>query len=164
MSIEHHTPSSYCKWVIAKDYYDGPVSGIGLLARSNGEVFFRVVGWDPEQWDRVFAITTASREAVEVLRSCLTRIEPAREPFWLPGRETNTPEAIAAWRDLLSSALSAPEWTLVESHDLQEAINERRVFGAEARRVAEMVRREEILELRSAAILDELVRRVQHGR
>jgi hypothetical protein len=41
-----------CEWVIAYDYYDGPLAGIGLRSKSRTFLFFKAVAWDEEHWKR----------------------------------------------------------------------------------------------------------------
>lgn len=115
---------SLCTWIIAHEYYDGPIAGIGLLTRDQKGIFFRVVAWDGEQWNRVFAITAVSDGKVEHLRTALTKIEAPKEPFWLPSQATNTPEVQSAWEALLTDVRASINWSLVESHDLLGASKE----------------------------------------
>jgi hypothetical protein len=115
---------SLCTWVIALEYYDGPMTGIALRDRDQMKIFFRAVAWDSEQWDRVFAITPVRDNLVERLRGALAKIEAPKEPFWLPSPATNTPEVTSAWEAVVADAHESNDWSLVESHDLLGAASE----------------------------------------
>jgi len=107
-----------CSWVIANDYYDGPISGVGLRAKDQATVYFRAVAWDSEQWNRVFAIATVSQDLVDRLRQALAALESPKEPLWLPGPSTNHPDIVSLWESLEAEANASECWYLVESHDL----------------------------------------------
>jgi len=124
MSTQASSARSFCAWVIAFEYYDGPMAGIGLRNRDRMNVFFRAIGWDEEQWNRVFAVTPVRGDSVESLRSALIRIEVPKEPFWLPSSATNTPEVTSAWEALLADTRESKAWSLVESHNLLSTANE----------------------------------------
>ncbi len=138
MTTQGPSTAPFCAWVIAREYYDGPMAGIGLRARDQARIFFRVVAWDSEQWNRVFAITPVREDAVESLRTALTRIEKAKEPFWLPGPATYAAEVTSAWDAVFADAYESDNWTLVESHDLLDAANETTLPGELALRVVRL--------------------------
>ena len=92
----------FCSWVIAREYYDGPMTGIGMRARDQTRIFYRIVAWDSEQWSRVFAIVPAQEARVDHLRTTLKEIEQLKEPFWLPGPATNTAQVVSAWDALMA--------------------------------------------------------------
>ncbi len=161
MSLTHAEADAFCRWVIAKDYYDGAMSGIALQTRDDVLIFFRVVGWDTEQWGRVFAITVVDNALGERLRALLAKLEPQREPFWLPGPQSTTPEVTTAWEDMLRAALETHQWRLVECHDLLGAVAEKMLPPAEAKCVAEMVRHEAVMDLQASPLLDEFLRQLR---
>jgi hypothetical protein len=115
---------SFCSWVIAREYYDGPIEGIGLRARDQATVFFRAVAWDGEQWSRVFAVATVRPDLVDRLRAQLSADEEPKEPFWLPGRATDADGVLAAWEAVRADAQQEKRWSLVESHDLVDVVQE----------------------------------------
>jgi hypothetical protein len=100
------------------------MAGIGLRAHDRASIYFRVVAWDSEYWNRVFAIAPVRDDRVERLRITLNAIETAREPFWLPGPATDTPRVNSAWDEVFADASESRNWTLAESHDLLDAVNE----------------------------------------
>lgn len=110
--------SPYLHWIIADDYYDGAVSGIGRRRSDNEFIWFRVVAWDDEQWQRVFAVTTIDPAIAGKLIDSLEKVEARRRPFWLPGPASDTPENNMLWGQVLHDALQGEKWWLVETHDL----------------------------------------------
>lgn len=137
----------FCDWVIAREYYDGPVAGIGLRARDQVIIFFRAVAWDKEQWNRVFATSPARKDTVARLQVALTKIETPKVPFWLPGPATNTTEVAAAWDLVLANASESREWCFIESHDLLEAANEGAVPSELVARVVQLVNQRSVADL-----------------
>jgi len=39
---------AYLRWIVASEYYDGAMAGIGERATDSATVWFRVVAWDDE--------------------------------------------------------------------------------------------------------------------
>lgn len=149
--------SGYCEWVIAKDYYDGPMSGVGFRLHDRRNVFFIVVGWDAEQWRRVFAVAPIREQLVTQLCSMLERWEQRIHPFWLPGPVTDRPEIATAWRAAQSDALQSSAWTLVESRDLLESSEERALSSQRRALVSSFVEKNEIKDLVGESILQSFV-------
>jgi hypothetical protein len=150
----------YCRWVIAKDYNDGAVSGVGLRAYDEQPVLFRVVAWDSEQWERVFAVTEASRVLTTQLEEALTKSEPRRVPFWLPGPQSVTAESMATWGDIFASSLLVGTWQLVRGHDLLDTVAETPLPSESTKVVSDMVRRGDVMDLESVELLAELLQRL----
>lgn len=154
-------PSPFCRWVIARDYYDGMVSGIGLRSRDNQPVFFRVVAWDTEGWERIFAVTPVSQSTVEHFRALLSQCETQKEPFWLIPAAAATADVSAAWDGLRRAALANHDWQLAEGHDLLEIVHTIGLDSFDARRVAELVRQEAVIDLGTPPLVDEFLRRIR---
>jgi hypothetical protein len=153
--------NSVLQWIVAKDYYDGATTGIGFRNRDGGIVFFRAVGWDEEQWERVFALTLVSKPITERLIRELEKLEPRRLPFWLPGPASLVPATQSSWDEIQQAALLASDWQLVECHDLLEAAKEISTSSNEGQKVADLVRRAFILEVRGPALLDDFLRQIR---
>lgn len=124
MTTQLPSTGPFCAWVIAREFYDGPMTGIGLRARDRTKIFFRSVAWDSEQWIRVFAISPVKEGTVDSLQHALTAVEQSKKPFWFPGPATNTTEIVSAWDAVLTDAYESSTWSLVQSHDLLDAANE----------------------------------------
>lgn len=124
MTTQAASAYPFCEWIIAREYYDGPMSGVAMRAADRAMIFFRAVAWDCEQWNRVFATTRVGEDAVEHLRTMLTKIETPKEPFWLPGPATNMSDVLSAWNAIFTNAGESGCWSLVESHDLLSATDE----------------------------------------
>jgi hypothetical protein len=140
-------------WVIAREYYDGPIAGVASRTRGQGKIFFRSIAWDSEQWNRVFAITPVQDSKVERLRAALTKIEEPKEPFWLPSEATNTPEVLSAWDAVLADVRKSTSWSLVESHDLLDARSEAAQPADLATAIAELVTQGAIRDIDGAPLL-----------
>jgi hypothetical protein len=153
MTTQALATGPFCAWVIAREYYDGPMAGIGLRARDQMKIFFRAVAWDSEQWNRLFVITPVRAGAVEHLRTVLTKIEKPKEPFWLPGAATSTPEVAWAWDAVLADAYESRQWSLAESHDLLDAAKEMILPPELASGVVRLVQQGSVRDIDNAALL-----------
>jgi len=161
MSLGSVVAGVYCRWVIAKEYYDGPMSGVAWRVRDDALIFFQVVAWDAEQWERVFAIAPTSTSAVEQLRTALNTVELQREPFWFPGPQAHTPEVSAAWEGIVREAVDAQDWQVVESHDLLGVVTEMSLSRHESSTIGDFVRRAVILDVPHAPLLEAFMRQLQ---
>lgn len=148
----------YLRWIVACDYYDGAMTGIGERTADGILVWFTVVAWDEEQWLRVFAITTVDPECVGRLISELERVELRRLPFWLPGPASATPVAKDIWSQLANEAIRSDRWWLVEAHDLNEVPTQILVPTSGVPRLVASVRGGSVLTVRGSSITDELLR------
>lgn len=52
MSTQKPGAGAYLRWIIASEYYDGAMAGIGERVADGATVWFRAVAWDGEQWRR----------------------------------------------------------------------------------------------------------------
>src|SRR5262245_33545868 len=114
MTADESPTVPYCTWVIAHDYYDGAIDGVGLRNRDRTTVYFRAVAWDDDEWFRVFAVTPVSDAVVGRFRAVLARIAAPEEPFWLPGPGADKPEVNFAWKAVLAEAHASGDWRLIE--------------------------------------------------
>lgn len=149
--------SAFFEWVIAKEYHDGPMSGIGLRSHDRKIVFFAVVGWDAEQWQRVFAVAPINEHIAHQLCSMLEKLEQRRLPFWLPGPATNLSEVSTIWQAALTEALSIGRWVLVESHDLLDVVNEEVLSKAQSAAVSSLVENNAIRDIHSNDLLQSFI-------
>lgn len=150
-------------WIIAREYYDGPIAGVGLRTRGQVKIFFRTIAWDSEQWNRVFAITPVQDSKVERLRAALAKIEAPKEPFWLPSQATNTPEVLSAWDALLADVRESTNWSLVESHDLLDASDEAAQPVDLAAAIAELVTQGAIRDVDGVPLLAMFLEQLRGG-
>jgi hypothetical protein len=155
--------SGFCEWVIADEYCDGPMSGIGLRFQDQKTVLFKVVGWDSEQWQRVFAVAPVPEKLIDQLCSMLEKLEPRRRPFWLPGPATNQPEINAVWQAALTDALHDGAWILVESHDLLESSAVKTLSSEQRAVVSTLVEKKVVKDLAGASILQSFVDEMGNG-
>jgi hypothetical protein len=129
-----------CEWVIAYDYYDGPLAGIGLRSKSRTFLFFKAVAWDEEHWKRVFSVTDLQSEVALGLLAALEKFEPRKEPFWFPSGMTHQTEVSSAWEAVRTAALDSKKWALVESHNLLDAAEELPLSADEGLAVVSVIR------------------------
>jgi hypothetical protein len=161
MSTRKSGASAYLRWIIASEYYDGATAGIGERAADGAAVWFRVVAWDEEQWQRVFAVTALEPSRAEQLVRELEKAEPRKVPFWLPGPMSVTPETKKDWGEIADAAIRSDSWRLVEAHDLNEPSAERLVSAADVPRLTASVRAGSILAARGPSLTDDFLRQVR---
>jgi len=159
--MEKSNPTAYLRRVIASEYHDGAMAGIGERATDGAIVWFRVVAWDDEQWVRLFAVATIDPLLEARLVQNLEKFELRKMPFWLPGSETDTPDVKRAWVDIENAALRSDRWTLVEAHDVDEDSTEHPVEPADIFALLEVIRAASVLELRGPLLMD---RFLEHAR
>lgn len=153
--------SSYLRWVIASEYYDGAMAGVGERMSDGSIVWFRVVAWDDEQWRRVLAVTCVDQKLVSILRQRLESIESGRLPFWFPGPSADTPDVRAAWAEIIDSAMHSSAWWFVEAHDLLDAGEEHKVAPPNVPRVVANVRSATVLVVAGSALKDAFLRQIE---
>lgn len=111
----------YCRALIALKYFDGPTAGVGWL-HSDATIYFKLVGWDTEQWQRLFATIPIDSSLVTNLQATFSKYESKRLPIWIPNARNDAPDATrvanAFEREIDKLLESAVELSLVESHDL----------------------------------------------
>jgi hypothetical protein len=116
MTIQRTDKSSYFLGGTIMEYFDGPMEGVAVRRSNRTAVFFRIVAWDDEYWERVFAVTEISLTSIAQLRLALNERESADELVAMQG--AMTPDAELAWDDIQVEASLSSEWSLIESHDL----------------------------------------------
>ena len=152
----------YLRWIIASDYYDGAMSGVGERSSDGAVVWFRAIAWDDEQWQRVFAVAVVAPALVQRLVTELEKAGPRQLPFWLPGPSPAIPDAEAAWRAVADAALLTDQWRLVEAHDLLEPCSESLADDPfEAAKLADAVRYGSVLTVSTVPLIDALLRQIQ---
>jgi hypothetical protein len=161
MSAHKSGTAAYLRWIIASEYYDGSVAGIGERAADGAAVWFRAVGWDDEQWRRVFAVTTVEPSLSERLVQNLEKVEPRKMPFWLPGPDSATPDVKKIWDEIVGAAASSDRWSLVEAHDLNEESVEHPVTPADVSQLVAAVRAGAVFEVRAASLTDGVLEQIR---
>lgn len=161
MTAQQTQGSGCLRWIIASEYYDGAMAGIGERSTDGATVWFRTVAWDDEQWQRVFAIAAVEPPLGQSLIRELEKVEKRQSPFWLPGPSSATPEAQVAWDAIVDAALRADRWWLVEAHDLLEASTERLATPSEAGPLTAALRAGSVLTLPGPVLIDDFMRQIQ---
>jgi hypothetical protein len=154
MNLGTSDAQGYLRWLVAREYYDGAMSGVGERTADGAIVWFRAVAWDLEQWQRVFAVTVIDRVLVERLVDGLERLDQRRAPFWLPGPGAATPDVEGNWKDVEGAAQGSPEWWLVEAHDLIEPSRERHVIAGDIPSLVENIRAGTLLSVSGPPLLE----------
>jgi hypothetical protein len=120
MTIELADLTSYFQEVLILDYYDGPMAGVGLLP-DRSAYYFKIVGWDKDQLERVFGIAAISALTANQLWDAFRSVEPPRQPTWWPQSGGSGDIAIKI-RGAISAVCSEAERTgptrLIQSRDL----------------------------------------------
>jgi len=153
----------YLHWLVANDYYDGEVAGVGLRASDGSHVWFCAIAWDSEQWQRVFAVARVEKNLVDKLVAELESVENRRVPFWAPGRATGTPEAQDLWREVINAALDAVDWRLVEGHSLLEETTELVLESQEVPGIVRAARSGALMEEFDSPLMGRVLRRIRDG-
>jgi hypothetical protein len=95
--------------------------GVGRLP-SNEAIYFKLVGWDREQWQRLFVTIPIKSTFVEDLQLLLEEYEKRKVPIWIPNARNNLPQTrpiLAAFRVTLEEVFEcAKTVSIVKSHDL----------------------------------------------
>lgn len=110
----------FCEMTLVFEYYDGPVEGIGLL-KTGSFVYFKLIAWDKDQWQRVFAVTSIPQELFRAVWDGFSCIEEPKTPIWCPTGDSKSEENTRIAQDIEKIRISAKNsegWFLVESHDL----------------------------------------------
>lgn len=98
--------------ILATGYYDGPIEGFSLEQTTVGTArFFRVIAWDAEQDQRLFAVVDIDRMELTKLEALLdVAVQKPITPVWIPEwrfrDESDTAEAnriLAQCKDRLKS-------------------------------------------------------------
>jgi hypothetical protein len=163
MSTHKSDAGAYLRWIVASEYYDGAIAGIGQRSADGATVWFRVVAWDEEQWRRVFAVTAVAPSRAEELVRDLEKAEPRKVPFWLPGPTSVTPETKKGWGEVADAAARSGSWHLVEAHDLNEPYAERLVPAADVSRLIAGIRAGSVLAVRGSSLTDDFLHQVRCG-
>lgn len=161
MSAQKSVADAYLHWIIASEYYDGAMVGVGERAADGATVWFRVVAWDDEQWRRVFAVVTIEPSLSNRLVRSLENGESRKTPFWLPGIASATPEITKCWSEIADVATRSESWRLVEAHDLNEPYAERTVMPADISHVVAGVRAGSVLAVGGPSLTDSYLQKIR---
>ncbi len=161
MSTRKSDARGYLRWIIASEYYDGATVGIGERAIDGVAVWFRVVAWDDELWQRVFATTPVELSLAEQLVLELEKTESRKSPLWLPGPPSVTPGTKKGWSEIADAATRSETWRLVEAHDLNEPSAERSVMRADVPRVLACVRAGSVLGANGPSLTDSFLQQIR---
>jgi hypothetical protein len=160
-SVEGADP--YLLWIVASEYYDGEMSGVGLRASDGAHVWFRTLAWDSEQWQRVFAIARVEKPLIDRLLVELEKTEPRRSPFWLPGPTSGTLAVQTIWNDIANAALNTRDWQMAEGRSLVEPVTERSVDTGDVPYVIRAIRSEAVTTEMGPSLIDNVLRRIRGG-
>lgn len=151
---------------LAIEYYDGPTAGIAFDAGESA-VYFALVGWDPEQWTRVFAVCDISGNVAQQVWADFERIDTPRRPLWAPNCGENNQAMMLASEvvaTLHKEIRAVQAWYLCESHNLIEGnIRRADLSAAEAQIVAERVDSKSVQTLTGKDLLTEFVQGLRSG-
>jgi hypothetical protein len=161
MSTDKADAGAFLRWIIASEYYDGAIAGIGERATDCAAVWFRVVAWDEAQWRRVFAVATVEASLSKRLIQNLAKVEPRKAPFWLPGTSSATPEIKKDWDEIADAAARSATWRLVEAHDLNERSVERSVMPGDVPRVLGSIRAGSVLAVSGPSLTNRFLEQIR---
>jgi hypothetical protein len=161
MSVRKSDADAYLRWIIASEYYDGAMAGIGERAVDGAIVWFRVVAWDDELWRRVFAVTAVETSQAMQLVQDLEKAEPRKMPFWLPGPTSVTPDTQKGWDEIADAAIRSNSWRLVEAHELDKPSIECIVPAAVVPHLIAGVRAGSVLDARGPSLTDDYLQQVR---
>jgi hypothetical protein len=126
MAISSVVATPYCESLIALEYYDGPTTGVGWLP-SKETIYFKLVGWDREQWQRLFLTIPIESTLVNDLQLLLEEYEIKKLPIWIPNARNDVPQTapiLATFRARLEETLKhAKTVSIVESRDLVHGVS-----------------------------------------
>ena len=162
MNLPIREANPYFHWVLAKTYYDGAMTGIGLHAPQGVVKFFCVVGWDEQHWQRIFTVTKLRTAIGDRLIHELQKLEPRQLPFWCPGPQSSTPDVESAWNAIHRAAMQTTAWQLVEGHDLLVDSGETATVSAtEGQAITDLVRSESLLVVTGSELLKDFLRQIR---
>lgn len=151
----------YCTALIALGYYDGPTEGVGWL-QSGDTVYFRMMGWDKEQWRRLFAAIPLAPSLAINFREKLRNHEVERHPIWAPNAKNELPEVPAMVtmfkHEVQRIVAQTSDLYLVESHNLvSDTPRVLKVEGEELLRVLARMKTNQVITAQSECVLEEFI-------
>ena len=150
--------------LLAVEYYDGPSAGIAFDA-VGASVYFKLVAWDEDQWERIFAVTEIESERALQVWTCFENVETPRVPIWVPNRGTDAKAEEVVDQMLLSvvpAVDSRAHWYIYESHDLVTG-HPRHVVLSErqAARVVSLMRSNRVLLLSPSRMIETFLEEIE---
>jgi hypothetical protein len=146
-----------CRAIIVLEYYDGPMTGVGFLADGSG-IYFRLVAWDEEQWQRIFAVASVPEKYIQNIWDAFSTVEIPRKPIWCPASDgDNSIRQIIEQAILAVEAVAAQAKSLllVESRSLVGKSSAVPLTELEIKKVRELLRQNRVLDLHSSSITQE---------
>jgi hypothetical protein len=156
--------SSYFDKVLILDYFDGPMAGVGVLPDKSTH-YFKIVGWDEEQLERVFSTTEISALTAQELWDAFRTVEPSRQPTWWPQSRGTGDIAIrtdGAVSAVCSEAERAGATRLIQSRDLIGPTMLVMLNAAQGRMIQRMMLSGKWLDLSEEPLIEELLRHLAH--
>lgn len=153
--------SPYCTALVALGYYDGPTEGVGWL-QSGVTIYFKMMGWDKEQWRRLFAAIPVARSLATDFRKKLTNYEAERYPIWAPNAKNEFPGIVTAVNtfkhEIRRIVAQTSNLYLVESHDLvSDSSRVVEVKGEELLRVLARMKANQVITAHSEGMVEEFL-------
>jgi hypothetical protein len=154
---------SYFDKVLGLEYFDGPMDGVGILPDKSA-YHFKIVGWDRDHVERVFASAEISGHTAEALWAAFQAVEPPRSPEWYPqstgvgDTQANVHAAVAAVR---AESKRTGITRVLQSQDLIGETTSVAVDAAQSRATQRMVSEDKIVQLESVPALEDFLRRLR---
>lgn len=161
----HEFPNGFCRSLVALEYYDGPMSGVGFLPDGSA-IYFQAVAWDEEQWHRVYAAASVPVSIAAAVRDAFSKIEELREPIWCPGRGSDVSAQVLVDKsiaDVMSAANSAQRWWVIGSHNLVEKSTATELSNSDASKLRAHVESRRIVDVQDEQSLDDFLDRLSSG-
>ena len=155
--------TEYCEYVLALEYYDGPTFGVGVRCDGVG-VCFRLIGWDPEHWYRMFLVVAIPLAEVEQIWTAFSTIETPRIPIWHPISDGMgvVREQIRKLIDHVNVHLDqSEELSIVETRNLVTEAIQKKLPTVATLKLKAMVRSGLVLDLRGPSLLEDLESRLK---
>jgi hypothetical protein len=148
--------------VLGLEYFDGPMAGVGYCL--NGETYYvRIVGWDEAHLERLFALAAIPRDLADRVWGVFEAVETPRFPVWYP-QSDGLGDVRAAVNSVMHDVrveVGRGEFQgLLQSRDLRNDVVYTELSKNESDALRRVVDAEELVELKSAAPLEEFLRRV----
>ncbi len=156
---------TYFSRLLGLEYFDGPMAGVGLMPDGTAW-YFKILGWDDEHHERVFAVAQIPAKIIDSLWAAFKAAEAPRMPAWYP-QTTGGSERQAAIRQAISrmhlEIEHAKHWKVVESSDLVGSAFGVDLEDSEVSIIREMITKEQLTALRSSCILPEFLEKLRQA-
>lgn len=149
--------------ILGLDYFDGPMSGVAI--QTDGKAYyFKIVGWDEEHCERVFAMAEIQTKVAERVWRAFEAVEAPRLPTWYPqsdGIGETRVEVHAAIAALRADWQSARFAKIIQSEDLSGKVIGIELRDADVQTIQQMVSTDKLIEVKSAPVLEEFLRTIR---